>query len=152
MIKTLFKDVAFGRVARLSYLGHSILLFLLLIAYMLIVVLAIGAGEHIIGGDLQQAQDQLRGLLTLPFLIVTGIVMGLLMFAGLNIMAKRIRDIGLPGWWMVLALIVLGMLLFAVVHFIPSLAPGIKQGALEKMGEGGYKGISHSCCLPPLDL
>ena len=111
MIKTLFKDVACGRIARLSYLGHSILLFLLLIAYMLIVVLAVGAGEHIIGGDLQQAQDQLRGMLTLPFLIITGIVMGLLMFAGLNIMAKRIRDIGLPGWWMVLALIVLGMLL-----------------------------------------
>ena len=111
MIKTLFKDVAFGRIARLSYLGHSILLMVLLMAYMLIVVLAIGAGEHIIGGDLQQAQDQLRGMLTLPFLIMTGIVMGLLMFAGLNIMAKRIRDIGLPGWWMVLALIVLGMLL-----------------------------------------
>jgi len=111
MIKTLFKDVAFGRIARLSYLGHSILLFLLLIAYMLIVVLAVGAGEHIIGGDLQQAQDQLRGMMTLPFLIITGIVMGLLIFAGLNIMAKRIRDIGLPGWWMVLALIVLGMLL-----------------------------------------
>jgi len=111
MFRALFKDVANGHMARLSYLGHSILLFLLLMAYMLIVVLAIGAGEHIIGGDLQQAQDQLRGLLTLPFLIVTGIVMGLLMFAGLNIMAKRIRDIGLPGWWMVLALIVLGMLL-----------------------------------------
>lgn len=111
MIKTLFKDVAFGRIARLSYLGHSILLMVFLMAYMLIVVLAVGAGEHIIGGDLQQAQNQLRGMLTLPFLIITGIVMGLLMFAGLNIMAKRIRDIGLPGWWMVLALIVLGMLL-----------------------------------------
>jgi len=111
MFNTLFKDIAFGHMARLSYLGHSILLLLLLIAYMLIVVLAIGAGEHIIGGDLQQTQDQLRGMLTLPFLVVTGIVMALLMFAGLNIMAKRIRDIGLPGWWMVLALIVLGMLL-----------------------------------------
>ena len=40
-----------------------------------------------------------------------------------------------------MTMLVLGMLLFAVVHFIPSLAPGIKQGALEKMGEGGYKGI-----------
>lgn len=111
MFRALFKDVTNGHMARLSYLGHSILLILLLMAYMLIVVLAIGAGEHIIGGDLQQAQDQLRGMLTLPFLIVTGIVMALLMFAGLNIMAKRIRDTGLPGWWMVLALIVLGMLL-----------------------------------------
>lgn len=111
MFRALFKDVTNGRMARLSYLGYSILLLLLLMAYLLIVVLAIGAGEHIIGGDLQQAQDQLRGMFTMPFLIVTGIVMALLMFAGLNIMAKRIRDIGLPGWWIVLALILLGMLL-----------------------------------------
>ena len=111
MLRALFKGVTNGHMARLSYLGYSILLLLLLMAYLLIVVLAIGAGEHIIGGDLQQAQDQLRGMFTMPFLIVTGIVMALLMFAGLNIMAKRIRDIGLPGWWMVLALILVGMLL-----------------------------------------
>ena len=31
-------------------------------------------------------------------------VMPLFVFVGGNIMAKRIRDIGLPGWWMVLAI------------------------------------------------
>jgi uncharacterized membrane protein len=40
-----------------------------------------------------------------------------------------------------MTLLVLGMLLFAVVHFIPSLAPAIKSGALERLGEGPYKGI-----------
>lgn len=40
-----------------------------------------------------------------------------------------------------MTMLVLGVLLFAGVHFIPSLAPGIKAGAMEKMGEGGYKGI-----------
>ena len=40
-----------------------------------------------------------------------------------------------------MSLLVLGVLLFAGVHFIPSLAPGVKAGWLERMGEGGYKGI-----------
>jgi uncharacterized membrane protein len=40
-----------------------------------------------------------------------------------------------------MALLILGVLLFAGVHFIPSLAPGLKAGALARMGEGGYKGI-----------
>lgn len=40
-----------------------------------------------------------------------------------------------------MTLLVLGMLLFACVHFIPSLAPGIKVSWTEKMGENGYKGV-----------
>jgi uncharacterized membrane protein len=34
-----------------------------------------------------------------------------------------------------------GVLLFASVHFIPSLAPGLKARWQEKSGENGYKGI-----------
>lgn len=40
-----------------------------------------------------------------------------------------------------MTLLVLGMLLFAVVHFIPSLMPAIKSGTIERLGEGPYKGI-----------
>jgi uncharacterized membrane protein YhaH (DUF805 family) len=32
--------------------------------------------------------------------------MPLFLFIGVNIMAKRIRDIGLPGWWTVLAVFI----------------------------------------------
>jgi len=40
-----------------------------------------------------------------------------------------------------MTMLVLGVLLFAGVHLIPSLAPGMKTGALRRLGEGGYKGL-----------
>ena len=39
-----------------------------------------------------------------------------------------------------MTLLIIGILLFAGVHLIPALAPGIKAAWLGKMGEGGYKG------------
>lgn len=40
-----------------------------------------------------------------------------------------------------MALLVLGVLLFAAVHFIPSLAPGVKSAWQSRLGENGYKGL-----------
>lgn len=40
-----------------------------------------------------------------------------------------------------MALLLLGLLLFAGVHFIPSLAPGIKVAWVGKLGENGFKGV-----------
>ena len=82
---------------------------------MLLVILAIGAGEHILGGNLQEAQDQLRQWFTLPFMLVFGVFMAAVAFVGFNLMAKRLRDIGVPGWWSVLAIMVLGMIISASV-------------------------------------
>ena len=106
MIKALFGEVKTGRLMRLQYLGYSVLLSLLMFGFGLAVVMAIGVGEHIAGGDLQQVQDQLREQLTLPVMLVMAVVMPLFLFIGVNIMAKRIRDIGLPGWWTVLAIFI----------------------------------------------
>lgn len=39
-----------------------------------------------------------------------------------------------------MVLLILGILLFAGVHFVPSLAPGLKASWLGRLGEGGYKG------------
>lgn len=107
MIKSLFGDVKTGRLMRLQYLGYSLLLSLLMFGFGLAILLAIGAGEHIIGGDLQQAQDRLREMFSLPLMIVFAVVIPLLVFIGVNMMAKRIRDIGLPGWWTMLVIIAL---------------------------------------------
>lgn len=107
MLKTLFGDVHNGRLKRLQYVGYSLLLSLLMIGFGFAVVAAIGLGEDFIGGDLQQVQDMLRERLTLPYMIVFAVATLLFMFTGANIMSKRIRDIGLPGWWSVLALLVL---------------------------------------------
>jgi uncharacterized membrane protein len=40
-----------------------------------------------------------------------------------------------------MTLIFLGLMLFALVHLVPSAMPGVKAAWLGKMGEGGYKGI-----------
>jgi len=146
MIKTLFGEIRTGRLMRLQYLIYSLLLSLLMLGFAFAVVAAIGAGEQIIGGELEQAQDQLREMFTLPVMLVFAVVMPLFVFIGGNIMAKRIRDIGLPGWWMVLAIFVISAavsywvsenvssLLNSVIWFVlllvPSnaLATGVQSG------------------------
>jgi len=107
MFKTLLGDITNGRLKRLQYLGYSLLLDALMLGFGLAIVLAIGAGEQIIGGNLQLAQDRLREWFTVPFFMVFIPISLLFLFAGLNIMAKRIRDTGLPGWWSILIILVL---------------------------------------------
>ncbi len=74
MLKVFFRDITNGRLTRQSYLGYSLLLALFIIGFGLTIILAIGVGEQLIGGNLQQAQDKLREWLTFPFFIIFGLV------------------------------------------------------------------------------
>jgi len=131
MIKALIGEVKTGRLMRLQYLGYSVLLSLLMFGFGLAVVMAIGAAEHIAGGDLQQVQEQLREQFTLPAMVVMAVVMPLFLFIGVNIMAKRIRDIGLPGWWTVLAIfIVSGIVSYLVSDNVGSIVNTLAWVAL----------------------
>ena len=40
-----------------------------------------------------------------------------------------------------MTLLILGVLLFATVHYIPSLAPGVRAAWQSRFGENGYKGL-----------
>lgn len=40
-----------------------------------------------------------------------------------------------------MALLILGMLVFAAVHFIPALAPALRTSWQQRFGENGYKGL-----------
>lgn len=51
-----------------------------------------------------------------------------------------------------MALLVLGVLLFAAVHFIPSLAPGLRTSWRRRLGENGYKGVFSLLLLAALGL
>lgn len=115
MITQLIGDLREGRLARLPYLGYSILLLILMFVFVLGTVSAIGIGEHVLGGDLELAQEKLFDWFSGPAAIVFFLCWLFFLFAGLNIMAKRIRDIGLPGWWTVLALVLLTGASYAVV-------------------------------------
>jgi uncharacterized membrane protein YhaH (DUF805 family) len=107
MFKVLLADVRRGCLSRLPYLGYSLLIMALMLGFGIAIAVAAGVGEQLVGGDLQQAQDKLREWFTLPAILLIVLVMSLLLFMSANIMAKRVRDIGLPGWWTVAALIVL---------------------------------------------
>ena len=107
MFRGLFGDVTNGRLARLPFLGYWVLIFVLMIAVGIGVTVTFGAAEHLIGGDLQSAQDQLLGQVGAPAVVAIAIVFVALAFAGLNIQAKRLRDIGLPGWWSVLGILII---------------------------------------------
>lgn len=40
-----------------------------------------------------------------------------------------------------MGLLISGLILWSLVHFIPSLAPALKQSLTGKLGENGYKGV-----------
>lgn len=111
MIRALFGDCLSGRLGRLSYLGYSLCISLSLFVFMLLTVLLIGVAEHLIGGNLSQAQDQIRLWFSWPYLLIFGVFMAAIVFSGLNITAKRLRDIGLPGWSVIFAVILAELLL-----------------------------------------
>ena len=51
-----------------------------------------------------------------------------------------------------MTLLVCGLLLFTVVHLVPSLAPGLKTAWLGRLGENGYKGTFSLLLLASLLL
>jgi len=115
MINTLFKDIKNGRLLRLQYLGYSILICLIVIIFLASLVFAIGLGEHLLSGNFQEVQNQIQEWFTLPFLIIFVLFIVVLLFMSANIMSKRIRDIGLPGWWSILVIIIASMILSILV-------------------------------------
>ena len=109
MIKTLFGDLASGRLRRSPFLGYHALLWLISLLFVLGVVAVIAGAEALIGGDLQEAQALLTerfGGFAAAVVTPVGLV---LLFVGANVTAKRARDIGLPGWLTVAVLVVLGV-------------------------------------------
>jgi len=111
MIDVYFGNFANGRLLRLPYFGYSVLLVFLLFGFMLGTVILMGAAENMMGGDLADAQSMLMETLGIPYMIILGILVFVTIIASLNIMAKRVRDIGLPGWLVVLAFIIISALI-----------------------------------------
>ena len=125
MMTVLFGDIKNGRLQRLQFLGYSLLVSVLTVVIMMGVVVAIAGAEKFAGGDLQQAQAAIRESLGGPFMVIFAIFMLVIFFIQANLMAKRIRDMGLPGWWVVLALVIIAGL---VGGMMSEQAGGVFQG------------------------
>lgn len=98
MLKRYFGEIRTGRLTRLGYLGYSLLLMLIALSLALLLGVLLGVAEKVTDTDLAAAQHQLAEQFGFAAVLVIGLVGLLFTFAGLNLMAKRARDIGLPGW------------------------------------------------------
>ncbi len=111
MLKTYFGEWGSGKLQRLPYLGYHILLMVLVVAVIFAGIFAVGATENLMGGDLEATQKLLAdkfGIIAVIFIVA---LMFIAMLGQVNILGKRIRDMGLPVLWTILGIIVLSMVL-----------------------------------------
>ncbi|MBK1722630.1 DUF805 domain-containing protein [Thiocystis violacea] len=123
MLKPLYGELTTGRLKRLPYLGYYILVSALILLVGFGIGASVGLAERMQGGEVADAQALLQDKLGLAGLLLIAVVFGVLFFAHLNLAAKRIRDIGLPGWWILLSIAALGV--FASIVGGSQLASGI---------------------------
>jgi len=127
MLKTYWGDVTSGYLQRLPFVGYFILLQLIMIALVLGIAASLGVAENLLGGDLQEAQTMLREKFGIPVIIGMVIFFVLFIFASLNLEAKRIRDMGLPGWWTLLAIWIISCVILVIVNIVTGSDPVISK-------------------------
>ena len=111
MLKTYFGEWGEGKLQRLPYLGYHVLLMFLVVAIILAGIFAVGAAENLIGGDLATTQKMLMDKFGIVAIIGIAALMFFAMLGQVNILGKRIRDMGLPVLWTIFAIIALSMVL-----------------------------------------
>jgi len=111
MLKTYYGEWGTGKLQRLPYLGYHLLLMVLIMVIIIGTIFAVGAAENFIGGNLAETQTMLMD--KFGFVAIAGIMV--LIFAAMlgqiNILGKRIRDMGLPVLWTILGIIVISLVL-----------------------------------------
>ena len=115
MLNTYFGDITSGRLQRLPFIGYIVLLHVLFVVLVLAGAAGLGVVENLVGDDLTHTQQMLAEKIGLPTMIIIGIVIAAVFFATLNLEAKRIRDMGLPGWWTLLAIWIISVILIALL-------------------------------------
>ena len=111
MLKTYFGEWGTGRLQRLPYLGYHILLMVLVVASIFGAIMLVGTIENIIGGSIEETQTMLLDKFGIIGIIGIMLLIFGTMLGQINILGKRIRDIGLPVLWTILGIIVVSMVL-----------------------------------------
>ena len=111
MLKTYFSDWGYGKLQRLPYLGYYVLLMVLMMAILFGGIMLVGATENIIGGNLEATQQMLTVKFGIVSLIAFSSLIFIMILAQVNILGKRIRDMGLPVLWTILGIVLISMVL-----------------------------------------
>ena len=122
MINTIFKNFKGGNIGRRKYLYAFITLFLLTFLFFFLTILGIVGAETFMSGTLQEIQGRVHEALDIPYIIIlvlSGIIM---LYARLNIVAKRLRNIGFKNnyFWLVAVIFSLVSILSLLILFVPS--------------------------------
>ena len=111
MLKTYFGEWGTGRLQRLPYLGYHILLMVLIIASIFGAIMLVGTIENIVGGSLEETQTMLLDKFGIIGIIGIVVLIFITMLGQVNILGKRIRDMGLPVLWTILGIVGISMVL-----------------------------------------
>jgi uncharacterized membrane protein YhaH (DUF805 family) len=111
MLNIYFGEWGSGKLQRLPYLGYYVLLTVLVMAIIIGGIMAVGMTENLMGGNIADTQKLLLdkfGIIAILGIAVLGFATVL---AQVNILGKRIRDIGLPVLWTILGIIAVSLVL-----------------------------------------
>jgi len=109
VINIYFKEWGSGRLNRLQYLGYYFLIIALFMLSIIGGMIFFGTMDRLISGDMAgvgEAISQKGGILIVGVFMILMIAV---MVGQVNIFAKRIRDMGLPVMWTILALFVISI-------------------------------------------
>ena len=123
MLHIYFGGLKDERLGRLGYLAYWLLLAAFLITVGLLIGFGVGIADNPSGGDIQEAQPQPRDPIGGVFVFAIWAAGLTALFAELNISAKRVRHIGLPGWPVTLAMFV--VIVLAAVSISQKLGFGV---------------------------
>ena len=102
-----FGEIRDGRLARLPFLAWTMLLGLMVIGFGLLAGATLAVVQNLIGGNPATSQAILEEVLAGPLVVGLTLIGLVVLFAQYNLVAKRARDIGLPGWPTVLVVFLL---------------------------------------------
>lgn len=109
MLQTIFGELRNGRVSRLRFLAAYLVLTVAGMGVMLALLWLSGAAADAAAQEAGPEEfDAVLANLGGGWLLTLAATGLLLFFGQINLWAKRLRDMGLPGWWTVLILIGLG--------------------------------------------
>ena len=111
MLKTYFGEWGSGKLQRLPYLGYHVLLMVIVFVLIFGGIFAMGASESIMGGDIAATQAMLMDKFGILAMLGIFVIMFAALLGQVNILGKRIRDMGLPVFWTILGIILLSMVL-----------------------------------------
>ncbi len=114
MLKIYFSEWGTGKLQRLPYIGYHILLVVIIIAIIFAGIFAVGATENLMGGDIVETQKILMDKFGIAAMLSIAVLMLISLFGQVNILGKRIRDMGLPVLWTILGIIAVSLVLNVV--------------------------------------